>query len=95
MKSAVLGLAILLLAASPTAIFKLPESLHSYTTWEQISPEKYSIPGHLASMCVAASHAGEELLPSDPLTHVPVRVFVNSVGAGQSERSINFRKAQF
>jgi hypothetical protein len=76
MKGGVLALTILLFAASSPEIVEFPQSLRSYTTWQRITPDKYSVPGQLSILCTLPAHQGEVV---DEDAQVRVRVFANPV----------------
>jgi hypothetical protein len=61
MKSFVLGFAILLLGATSSKTVELTEILRIYTSWKQITPPRYSVPGHLSRLCTLPAHLGEIL----------------------------------
>jgi hypothetical protein len=65
MKWVALALSVLRLASTPTKTLELPEAIRTYTSWQQISPQKYSIPGHLSTLCVAPAHPGEVIEETD------------------------------
>ena len=77
MRSVVLGFAILLLGASSSKPMELPEIIKIYSSWTQITPSDYSIPGHLSRLCVLPAHPGE--IVEDDGTNVPVRVYANDL----------------
>lgn len=90
MKPALLVFAILVLAVTSTKTVEFPQHLRSYTTWQRITPDRYSVPSSLSRLCVAPPHPGQVIEDSDynspfgpfdeaELSSVPVGVFANPV----------------
>jgi hypothetical protein len=75
--------------ASGVEMVTLPPSLAEYTTWRRLTPDGYSIPPQLATLCTSpvAAPSPKSMEVFGPHANTFVRVFANPLAA----RAINSR----